>query len=160
DGGDGRTAPLSNQLVAAVDDRLNLGHDLLALFAPAGRFGLELLQLFADFSLARAKLGAELGLLALGRLDVAARLLDELSDLLDFGLALPQKLSDLLHLPLGGVRLALGTAARQLLARFLDLAPHRSQLSHQVVPRPLHLGEALARYRQPGPQLVEQFFLF
>src|SRR5690606_343208 len=53
DGGDGRTAPLSNQLVAAVDDRLNLGHDLLALFAPAGRFGLELLQLFADFSLAR-----------------------------------------------------------------------------------------------------------
>ena len=85
--------------------------------------------------------------------------------LLDLLLAVAEELAELFEFALRGVRLALGAAARKLLARALDLNRHLSELADELAARLLHFTETLAPARQAvfealGDRLlVAQYFL-
>src|SRR5438046_1360932 len=78
---------------------------------------------------ARAELTGDGSVLLGHLLELATPERDETVEFLELDLAIAIELSELFDLALGGVRLALGSAPRKLLARPFDLNPHLAELA-------------------------------
>src|SRR5262249_23607721 len=134
----------AHELVAPIKVRLHLGDAFLARIVLGRSNRFELRQPRLHFTGIRAELTGELVVLHRNFVDLAAGLLDEPDELFDFELAIAIELSKLLDLALSGVGLTLGSAARELLARLVDLQTHLADFADELVAHALHVFDAFS----------------